>query len=90
MVLATGPFELALGETQEVVVAILGGSGSDRLRSVSQLKFNDQFVQDAYNNLFEVPKPPSAPKVRTAQLDGAILLDWGWNPDAGPCTSRAN
>jgi len=82
MVLATGPFELALGETQEVVVALLGGIGSDRLRSVSQLKFNDQFVQDAYNNLFEVPKPPTAPKVRTAQLDGAILLDWGWDADA--------
>ena len=77
MVLATGPFELALNDTQEVVVALVGGIGSDRLRSVSQMKFNDQFVQDAYNGLFEVPKAPSTPKVSVAELDGAILLDWG-------------
>ena len=79
MVMATGPFELALNDTQEVVVALLGGSGSDWLRSVSQLKFNDLFVQQAYDNLFEVPRPPQAPKVRGAELDGAIVLDWGWD-----------
>ena len=78
MVLATGPFQMALRDTQEVVVALLGGSGSDRLRSVSQLKFNDQLVQDVYDNLFDLPGPPAAPKVRTAELDRTILLDWGW------------
>ena len=86
MVLATGPFELALGDTQEVVVALLGGSGGDQLRSVSKLKFNDQFVQDAYNNLFEVPKPPIGPKIKIAELDGAILLDWGFDAAAVQAT----
>ncbi len=86
MVMATGPFSMALGESQEVVVALLGGISTDRLRSVSQLKFNDQFVQDAYNSFFQVAKPPAAPSVRVAQLDGAIVLDWGWDPAAVAAT----
>ncbi|MEW6750288.1 MAG: T9SS type A sorting domain-containing protein [Candidatus Latescibacterota bacterium] len=90
IVLATGPFQMALGDTQEVVVALLGGIGSDRLRSVSKLKFNDQFVQDAYNTLFQVPKPPAAPKVKVAQLDKAIVLDWGWDAAAVAQTEAAS
>lgn len=82
IVLNTGPFEMALGDTQEVVVALVAGIGSDRLRSVAKMKFNDQFVQDAYNSFFEVASPPAAPDVRVAELGGTIVLDWGWNKDA--------
>ena len=82
IVMATGPFEMALGDTQEVVVALLGGISTDRLRSVSQLKFTDQFVQGAYNNFFQVPKPPPPPNVRVVELDQTILLDWGWDDEA--------
>ena len=82
IVLNTGPFEMALGDTQEVVVALLGGLGPDRLRSISRLKFSDQFVQDAYNSFFAVPAPPAGPRARAAELDRKIVLDWGWNLDA--------
>ena len=82
IVLNTGPFEMALGDTQEVVVALLGGISTDRLRSVSKLKFNDQFVQDAYNSFFEVPKPPAQPNVRLVELDQTIVLNWGWDPES--------
>ena len=82
IVLATGPFEMALGDTQEVVVALLGGISTDRLRSVSKLKFTDQFVQDAYNSFFEVPKPPTQPNVRIVELDQTIVLNWGWDPES--------
>ena len=82
IVLNTGPFEMALGDTQEVVVALLGGISTDRLRSVSKLKFSDQFVQDAYNSFFEVPSPPVGPDVRVTELEERVLLDWGWNEDA--------
>ncbi len=81
IVLNTGPFEMALGDTQEVVVALLGGISTDRLRSVAKLKFSDQFVQDAYNSFFEVPLPPVGPDVRVAELDRMVLLDWGWNEE---------
>ncbi len=82
IVLATGPFEMALGDTQEVVVALLGAISSDRLRSVSKLKFTDQFVQDAYNSFFQVPKPPTQPNVRLVELDQTIVLNWGWDPES--------
>ena len=82
IVLATGSFEMALGDTQEVVVALLGAISSDRLRSVSKLKFTDQFVQDAYNSFFQVPKPPTQPKVRLVELDQTIVLNWGWDPES--------
>ena len=82
IVLNTGPFTMALGDTQEVVVALLGAVGSTRLRSVAQLKFTDQFVQDAYNSAFQVPSPPAAPAVRLAELDQTVVLDWGWDPSS--------
>ena len=82
IVMATGPFEMALGDTQEVVVALLGASSTDRLRSVSKLKFTDQFVQDAYNSFFQVPKPPIQPNVRLIELDQTIVLNWGWDPES--------
>ena len=90
MVMATGPFEMALGDTQEVVVALLGALSTDRLRSVSKLKFTDQFVQDAYNSFFEVPKPPTAPNIRVVELDKTILLDWGWDEESIQATERAD
>ncbi|MBT6145096.1 MAG: hypothetical protein HN712_15685 [Gemmatimonadetes bacterium] len=80
IVLDTGPFVMALGDTQEVVVALLGAISSTRLRSVAQLKFTDQFVQDAYNSAFQVPSPPAAPLARLAQLDQTVVIDWGWDP----------
>ena len=82
IVLDTGPFTMALGDTQEVVIALLGAVSSTRLRSVAQLKFTDQFVQDAYNSAFQVPSPPSAPSVRLAELDQTVVLDWGWDPSS--------
>ena len=86
IVLNTGPFEMALGDTQEVVVALLGAISADRLRSVSKLKFTDQFVQDAYNSFFQVPKPPTQPNVRVVALDQTIILDWGWDDDSVQAT----
>ena len=34
----SGPFAMALGDTQEVIIAIVGGVGSDRLASVAVMK----------------------------------------------------
>jgi len=77
LLIITGPFKLALADTQEVVVAFVAGLGADRLSSVSVMKFNDRFAQNTYNALFRVPKAPAAPDVKVAQLDGQIVLEWG-------------
>ncbi len=72
----TGPFQMAPADTQEITVGFVVGLGSDRLSSVTVMKFNDLFVQNTYDALFQVPKPPPAPVVQVAELDGEIVLNW--------------
>ena len=55
--LATGPFSLAPGDTQEVVVANVGGMGWNRLSSIQAMRANDVAAQSMYNTLFAIPMP---------------------------------
>jgi hypothetical protein len=75
--MVSGPFKIAPGDTQEVVVGIVAGLGADKLSSISVMKFNDRFAQATYNDLFAVPTPPGKPSVVARELDGRIVLDWG-------------
>src|SRR3989339_19485 len=90
---ASGPFTMAPGDTQEVVIAeIVAGAipGVDRLSAIGLLKFYDRTAQDAFDNFFDLPTAPPAPednipgtydpdlKVYYA-LDKKIVLDWGEN-----------
>lgn len=80
---SSGPFTMAPGDTQEVVVAeICAGAvpGVDRISAVSLLKFYDKQAQLAYDNFFDLPTPPPAPDVSVVALDKKIVLDWGENP----------
>lgn len=79
LLVITGPFAMAPGDTQEVVVALVNGIGSDRLSSVSVMKFNDRFAQNTYDALFQVPRPPAIPDVKVTELDGEVVLEWGSN-----------
>lgn len=79
---ASGPFNMAPGDTQEVVVAeIVAGAipGVDRLSALGLLKFYDAQAQVAYNNFFDLPTPPPAPEVTVTALDREIILDWSKN-----------
>lgn len=80
IILCTGPFRLAPGDTQEVVMGTVAGLGSDRLSSISVMKFNDRFVQNTYDALFAVPKPPPVPAVQVAELPGRVVLEWASSP----------
>ncbi len=79
IVLNSGPFSLAPADTQEIVVGTVGGMGADRLSSIAVMKFNDRFVQNTYDALFQVPKAPDAPRVTFAELNREIILEWGSN-----------
>ncbi|MEO8231010.1 MAG: hypothetical protein ABI638_01925 [Ignavibacteriota bacterium] len=79
---ASGPFTMAPGDTQEVVVAeIVAGAipGVDRLSAIGLLKFYDAQAQVAYNNFFDLPTAPPAPEVTVTPLDREIILDWSKN-----------
>ncbi len=80
MGLASGPFTLAPGDTQEIVVAVMAAGaieGVDRLSAIGLLKFYDQQAQIAYNNFFDLPVPPPAPRVTISELDREVVLNWG-------------
>ena len=76
LVMNTGPFTMALGDTQTVVLGLIGGMGGDNLSSITVLKYNDIFAQFAYDNDFALPTPPKAPSVSSFEGDGYITLNW--------------
>jgi hypothetical protein len=76
LVMNTGPFTMALGDTQSVVIGLIGGMGGDNLSSITVLKYNDIFAQFAYDNDFSLPTPPKAPNVSAFEGDGYITLNW--------------
>ena len=90
ILLNSGPFNMAVGDTQELVSAVLAGIGSDYLSSVSVLKFYDKTAQAAYNNLFNLPKPPPAPKVTVVELSNGIVLEWDNDAAAVKTTEESN
>jgi len=83
MMLSTGPFTMSPGDTQVVTCAIVVGQGRNRLSSISALRFNDEFAQDAFDKNFDLPSPPNQPVVSASTDHAEITLSW----DAG---SRTN
>ncbi len=78
---SSGPFNLAAGDTQEVLVAALAEVGSDRLESISLLRYYADEIQNMYKNLNfpeKLPAPQSPEVKANISIDG-ILLDWGSN-----------
>ncbi len=89
--MASGPFNLAPGDTQQVVVAeIFAGAipGVDRLSAISLLRFYDVTAQESYNNFFQIPSPPPPPKIQIVQTKNKIVLDWGENLSAVAATEN--
>jgi hypothetical protein len=81
---SSGPFTLAPGDTQEVVVAeIVAGAipGVDNIAAIGLLKYFDDFAQLSYDNFFQLPPAPPAPEVNAIELPNQINLDWGENLD---------
>jgi hypothetical protein len=71
-----GPFNMALNDTAQVVLALVAGIGSNNLNSITELKKNDNIAQIVFNNLFQLPTMPQ-PSVAVTPLDGKIILNWG-------------
>lgn len=89
MALCSGPFAFASGDTQEVVVAIVGGIGDSRLSSITDMKESSKVAQDLFDGAFEgVPKAPAGPKVTVRPFEDYILLEWGSDADAVAATEE--
>ncbi len=83
MLINSGPFVLAEGDTQDIVVALVGGLGSDNLTSITAMKNTDEIAQKLFDDLFtSVPSAPAAPQPISAVTEETVSLEWGGNMDA--------
>ncbi len=76
LVLSSGSFSLARGDTQEVVFALAGGTGTDNRSGISGLRESIGAARDLFLTNFNAPAPIPLPTVRPIELDGKIVLDW--------------
>ncbi|MGD0337920.1 MAG: T9SS type A sorting domain-containing protein [Bacteroidota bacterium] len=80
--MTAGPFNMAVGDTQEIVAANLIAQGTTNFGSVSSLKVTDAAAQLAYDLNFTLSPPPLAPTVSVGQLNDEIVLSWGEDDSA--------
>jgi len=77
--MVAGPFTMAVGDTQEVVVAELTAGAFenvDRISAVQLLKFYDLVAQSTYDNFFQVPATQKQTAVNVTELDQEVVLSW--------------
>jgi hypothetical protein len=60
MAMVTGPFTMAAGDSQELVVALMAGLGADRLSSVTNLRSVADLVQQDYRKSLVSTGVPNA------------------------------
>lgn len=78
--MSTGPFTLKPGDVQVIVYGIVWAKGENNLDSVVKLRQADALAQAAFDANFQLPEPPAAPRVEVSELDGAVVLTWGYLP----------
>lgn len=65
-----GPFALAPGDSQEVMIAVCVGQGTDALTAVTDLRETALAAKDAYGAHFDIPPEPPSPPVVLDILPG--------------------
>jgi len=81
-VMCTGPFTMAPGDTQEIVVGILIARGTSNINSIAALKRVDLAAQKAYDLDFNLTPPPPQPKVTAVGYDNKVVFYWGDNAES--------
>lgn len=79
-VMSSGPFTMAPGDTQEVVVGLLIAQGSNNKNSITELKRKDLAAQIAYDLDFKITGPPPTPVL--TGYDGRKLVSLSWETNA--------
>ena len=80
--MSSGPFTMAVGDTQEVVVGVIMARGTSNLNSVAVLKETDRAAQTAYDLDFNLVPAPPQPKVTAIGLDRKIGFYWEDNAES--------
>jgi hypothetical protein len=80
--MASGPFTMAPGDTQEVVIGIIIAKGNSNLNSVNKLKHKDITAQNAYDFNFQIPDSPPSPKTHASARDRSVFIYWERNAES--------
>jgi len=86
----TGPFALARGDTQEVVAAVLLARGRDHLHSVRKLKEHARYIRAMFENDFRflnIPSQPSRSDVREDVVPTELVLRQNYPNPFNPGTT---
>jgi len=81
MLLGSGPFNMAPGEEQEVIAAIVAAEGEKRLDALANLYCNDFYIQRFYDFDFKPPKEVPIPEITVYEGDKEIILSWKGNAE---------
>ncbi|MDO8549416.1 MAG: hypothetical protein Q7S39_04585, partial [Ignavibacteria bacterium] len=81
-VMASGPFDMAPRDTQEVVVGLLIARGSNNKNSVTELKRKDLAAQIAYDLDFNITPPPPTPEFSAYAGNSLVSLWWKTNAES--------
>ncbi|TFB12354.1 hypothetical protein E3V55_01160, partial [Candidatus Marinimicrobia bacterium MT.SAG.3] len=77
MIQTTGPFEMALGDTQDIIIALIAGIGPSRLESLEELRKGARIAHSFYEN--GLPSIPSSEiaviQPNSFQAELSITLD---------------
>ncbi len=80
--MATGPFNMAPGDTARVVIGMIfaspgrGGEATGDSVDLSDLVRRDKFAQAVYDNAFATPVPPDICQTTWAPLNNAVIVKW--------------
>ncbi|MBM3263581.1 MAG: hypothetical protein FJY97_09195 [candidate division Zixibacteria bacterium] len=74
--IASGPFQMAVGDTQTIVIGIVAAAGANNFDAVRAVKLSDEQAQTIFDKDFKVPSAPSNPAVTVTELDNQIILTW--------------
>lgn len=84
ILLSSGPFQMSVGDTQEVVYALTGGLGSDHYASITVMKFYMRQCRDLYRYMF--PEDPTGVKVNVPRLPKDFILSQNYPNPFNPGT----
>lgn len=76
IVIPFGPVNMALGDTQEVVIATIVAIGTDRLTSISAMKFVDRAANQFLDNLVRGRVEAPSLSLQATGLDRKVVLSW--------------
>ncbi|MFM2133411.1 MAG: hypothetical protein RL156_692 [Bacteroidota bacterium] len=86
--MATGPFNMAPGDTARVVLGIIfappaaGLEASGTTADLAELVYRDKFAQKVYDDQFATPRPPDVGSISWKPLNNAVIIQWDSTAEA--------